>query len=157
MTRNGPVVAHFGLTVANLETATVFFEEVLGMHRLERVDLDGDFSAGVTGVSGAVLSVCFLQANGLMVELLEYVAGPPATRAPIRPCDPGAAHLALYVEAIDPLVEQARDHGWTLAGRVQPIAVGPRTGGRAAYLSEPSGAVIELVERPSTRRRNDGG
>lgn len=145
----GPVVAHFGLTVVDLDAATAFFEEVLGMQPLERVDLDEEFSVGVTGVRGAVLSVAFLQATGLTVELLEYVAGPPAARAAaLRPCDPGAAHLALYVESIDPLVEQAREHGWLLAGQVQPIRIGPRAGGRAAYLSDSSGAVIELVERP---------
>lgn len=143
-------LAHHGITVRDLEASSAFFTDVLGLARGPQVDLDEEFSAGVTGVQGARISVVFLEGQGFAVELLQY-HGPrgrfPSTGA--RPCDAGACHLALYVDDVADVVDRAASHGWGLAGAVQPITTGPRRGGLAAYLRDEAGAVLELVQRPA--------
>lgn len=140
--------AHHGITVADLDASVAFFRDVLGLRPQPRIDLDEEFSSGVTGIAGAQLSVVFLTGPGLDVELLQYAGPSDRGRVVARSCDAGSAHLALYVQDVHDVVRRAYPHGWTLLGAVQPICVGPRAGGRAAYLHDRDGAVLELVQRP---------
>jgi hypothetical protein len=55
----------------------------------------------------------------------------------------GSVHLALFVDDID-----AHRRQRTLTGSIQPIVVGPRAGGRAAYLSDAAGTPLEVMQRP---------
>jgi len=145
-------LAHHGITVTDLEASARFFSEVLGLEAGPRIDLDEAFSAGVTGVAEARISVVFMQGPGLAVELLQYHGPDDRRSVDARPCDAGAAHLALYVDDLRRVVSGAADHGWTPMGAVQPITIGPRAGGLAVYLREPNGAVLELVQRPTRVR-----
>jgi catechol 2,3-dioxygenase-like lactoylglutathione lyase family enzyme len=148
MTAPTAAPAHHGMTVASIDAALGLFVGVLGFTPSERIELDEEFSAGVTGVEGARISVVFVETPGLAVELLSYAgtADRPVHRP--RPCDPGAAHLALYVDDLDAVAAAAEGAGWRLAGSVMPITTGPRKGGRAAYLTDAGGSVVELVQRP---------
>ena len=141
-------VNHHGITVTDIEKSVEFFVGVLGFQSGPTVELDETFSAGVTGVEGAVIKVAFVEGPGINVELLQYLA--PADRSVVRarPCDVGSAHLALFVDDVDAIVEAATQAGWELAGVVQPIVVGPRAGGRAAYVRNSDGTTLELVQRP---------
>lgn len=145
----GPELGHHGITVRDLDAAARFFTGVFALVPGPRIELDEAFSAGVTGVPGARISVVLLQGRGFTLELLEY-HGPNdrAKASQVRPCDAGAAHLALYVADLEDVVARAEPYGWRPAGTVQPITVGPRRGGLAVYLRDPGGAILELVQRP---------
>jgi catechol 2,3-dioxygenase-like lactoylglutathione lyase family enzyme len=143
-------LAHHGITVRDLDRELAFFVGVLGFTASPRIDLDEEFSSGVTGIAGARISVRFLEIPGLHVELLQYDGPADRPTSVHRPSDPGAAHLALYVDDVRSVVAAAAETGWHLAGAVQPITVGPRAGGRAAYLTNRDGAVVEVVQRPTT-------
>ncbi|MCW2830769.1 MAG: Glyoxalase/bleomycin resistance protein/dioxygenase [Aeromicrobium sp.] len=142
-------LAHHGITVTALDASASFFVDVLGFEVSPRIDLDETFSAGVSGVPGALISVVFVQRPGVPVELLQYQG--PSERASVttRPCDAGSAHLALYVDDVRDVVGRAAGYGWTPLGAVQLITTGPRAGGLAVYLHDPDGAVLELVQRPA--------
>jgi catechol 2,3-dioxygenase-like lactoylglutathione lyase family enzyme len=141
-------VNHHGITVSDLDRSLEFFVGVLGFEPGPTVDLDEEFSSGVTGVGGARIKVAFVRGPGIDVELLQYL-GPDDRRAvDARPCDVGSAHLALFVDDIAAVVSASEPAGWRLAGVVQPITTGPRAGGSAAYLRDADGITIELVERP---------
>lgn len=142
-------LAHHGITVVDLEASSAFFADVLGFARRPRIDLDETFSSGVTGIAGARISVVFLEGPGFAVELLQYDGPPDRAQGRSRSCDAGAAHLALYVDDVVDVVRRAEPHGWRPAGAVQPINVGPRSGGLAVYLRDEAGAVVELVQRPA--------
>lgn len=142
-------LAHHGITVVDLEASSAFFADVLGFVPSPRIDLDEEFSAGVTGVQGARISVVFLDGPDFAVELLQYDGPPDRGTGGSRPCDAGAAHLALYVDDVVDVVRRAEPHGWCPAGAVQPITTGPRQGGLAVYLRDEVGAVVELVQRPA--------
>lgn len=142
-------MAHHGITVTDLEASVAFFADVLGFVPRPRIDLDEPFSAGISGVTGASISVVILECAACTVELLQYHGPESRTSGQVRPCDAGAAHLALYVENVVALVERAAPHGWFPAGTVEPITVGPRSGGVAVYLRSGDGAIVELVQRPA--------
>lgn len=139
---------HFGITVSNLNKSLDFFVDVLGFDAGPTVDLDEAFSAGVTGVDGAVIRVAFVDGPGVTVELVQYLAPTGRESVTTLPCDVGSAHLAFFVDDIDAIVTAATHAGFALAGSIQPIAVGPRAGGRAAYIRNADGTTLELVQRP---------
>lgn len=143
-------VAHHGITVARMDRALDFFVGVLGFEPQPELQLEESFAAGVTGVAGARIRVVFVQAPGLMIELLEYLAPPDRRASGARPCDAGSSHLALSVTGIESLVDAAVEAGWRLAGEIRTIVVGPRAGGLAAYLTDDDGTVVELVQHPVT-------
>lgn len=138
---------HHGITVSDIERSLGFFVGVLGLERGPVIDLDDQFSAGVTGVAGARIRVAFVHGPGFDIELLQYLS--PVGRRPVlaAPCDVGSVHLALFVDDIDAVVAGGGPD-WHLAGSIQPITVGPRAGGRAAYLRDVEGTLVELVEAP---------
>ena len=139
---------HFGITVSDIETSLAFFVGILGFEEGPTVDLDETFSAGVTGIDGALIRVTFVEGPGVTVELLQYLAPAGRSATPTRPCDVGSAHLAFFVVGIEAIVAAAAGAGWSLAGAIQPIVSGPRAGGRAAYIRDTDGITLELVERP---------
>lgn len=143
-------VGHHGMTVRDPARTERFFVDVLGFRRAQRVELDRAFSSGVSGVEGATIAVQFLDGPGITVELLRY-RGVSTDAVRPSPADPGSAHLALYVAGLDEIVKKAAPLGWRPAGRVMDITVGPRVGGRAVYLTDDDGAVVELVEPPHLR------
>ena len=144
---------HHGITVRSIDRARQFFEGVLGFTAGAPIELDEEFAAGVTGVPGARIRVVFLQGPGVAIELLEYLA--PGARGTVHaePSDTGAVHLALFVDDVRAVVDASREADWHLAGSVQPITVGPRAGGSAAYLRDSDGITVEIVQRPAQQNQ----
>lgn len=143
---------HAGFTVENLEEASASFVHGFGFERGAQVHLEPRFASAVTGVPGAEIKVQFVHGPGdLAVELLEYVGPEDRQRVEHRTCDTGSAHIALYVRDLEAALEQAGSSGWHLKGEIVEILAGPRAGGRAAYLTDSNGIVVEVVQRPTVR------
>ena len=88
-------------------------------------------------------------APGNQVELLEY-RGLERMPASARPCDPGSGHVCLQVRdaaaafaRMEALGYRARSAG------VVDIDSGVNAGGRLAYVADPDGFWVELLERPA--------
>jgi catechol 2,3-dioxygenase-like lactoylglutathione lyase family enzyme len=109
-------VHHVSLTVADAAVARDFYIDVLGL--VPRADRP-DF-----GFAGA-----WLDAGGQQVHLIQ---GPP-------PDDRGQ-HFALHVADLDAVVAELRGRDVRVS---DPVPVGP---GRQAFLSDPSGNTVELIE-----------
>lgn len=139
---------HFGITVSDIDRTRRFFIDVLGFIAGQTVDLDLAFSEGVTGVTGAVIRVAFVDGPGVTIELVQYLAPIDRTPAGTFPNDVGSAHVAFFVDDVEAIVTTAIRAGWRLAGTIQPIVAGPRTGGKAAYIRDADGTTLELVQRP---------
>ena len=141
---------HAGFTVENLEEATSSFIDGFGFELGAQVRLEKQFASAVTGIPDAEIKVQFVHGPGdLAVELLEYVGPEGRKRADHRTCDTGSAHIALYVRDLMAAIAQASSSGWYLRGEIVDILVGPRAGGRAAYLADSNGIVVEIVQRPT--------
>jgi catechol 2,3-dioxygenase-like lactoylglutathione lyase family enzyme len=141
-------VAHHGITVTDLEQSVAFFEGVLGFKSTAPGRIGGEFASQVTGVPGADISIAFVKAPGLNIELLQYHAPPDRVRVKPRACDVGSVHLALYVDDVAAAIAAVVPAGWLPLGEPQTIEKGPRAGGRAMYVRDEDGTTIEFIERP---------
>src|SRR3954449_13410872 len=85
--------------------------------------------------------------GGPRVELFEYVA-PRGGRVASRPADVGFHHVCVVAEDIDAVLARLVRAG----GRpfTDPVAVdtGANRGGRALYVRDPDGHVVELFQPP---------
>jgi len=139
-------VAHTGITVRSLETAVAFWVEALGAEVERTFALDGDFAADVTGVAGARIRAAVLVLGDHRIELLEYREPTRRQHLKPRPHDLGSWHLALDVTDLDRTVARCGEYGWRLAGATGTMMAGPRAGTRFAYLHDPDGATLELIQ-----------
>jgi glyoxylase I family protein len=143
---------HTGITVSNLERSLSFWRDVLGFELSHRAHQTGDLAAQITGVAGAEILIAVLKAPGHKIELLEYRG--PADRQQQndrRPCDLGAAHIALAVDNLDAVLERIAAAGWTAAGEPQTLTIGPNAGKRVIYVRDPDGTTIEFMQPPPPR------
>src|SRR5438045_5505857 len=87
---------HTGITVSDLERSLSFWRDVLGFELSHRAHQSGTLASEITGVAGAEISLAVVKAPGHKIELLQY-HGPPhrKLKGEFRPCDVGAAHVAL--------------------------------------------------------------
>jgi catechol 2,3-dioxygenase-like lactoylglutathione lyase family enzyme len=140
---------HTGLTVSNLERSLAFWRDVLGFELSHRAHQTGELASQITGVAGAEISIAVVKAPGHKIELLEYHA-PPGRKQQneLRPCDVGAAHVALTVDNIDAIVRRIAAFGWQSAGSAQTLTTGPNAGKRVLYVRDPDGTTIEFMQPP---------
>jgi catechol 2,3-dioxygenase-like lactoylglutathione lyase family enzyme len=132
---------HISLSVADLSSLEAWYRSAFGLTRVdERLDLPE------AGVRTAVLSD---PDAVLRVELVERSGSTPVTHT-----DPFAAtatqtftHLALQVPDLDAAF--ARLTGRCGATHVSPPAPGVTEGMRYAYVQDPEGNLIELIEPPT--------
>jgi catechol 2,3-dioxygenase-like lactoylglutathione lyase family enzyme len=138
---------HTGLTVHDLGHMLAFFDHVLGasVGEIRQIPI-GDTLGHITGVAGAQARVCMVTLpGGHVVELLQYAAPSSATPVAPRPCDIGAAHLALQVDSIADTASRAQDFGFAVAGQMQFLPGGPFAGQWAAYVRDTHGFTLELI------------
>ena len=142
-------VHHVGVTVADLDRAVAFWERLLDVGSRDRQLLQGPQLATMVGYDGIRIERAWVDLpGGIALELLRYL-----DRAE-QPNDPGTAHpgnvhVCLQVDDMD----AAHAHALACGARPvseQPITVaaGPRLGARLAYLRDPDGVTIELVQDP---------
>jgi catechol 2,3-dioxygenase-like lactoylglutathione lyase family enzyme len=131
---------HISLSVADLDAEAAWYRAALGLTKIdERLDLPE------AGVRTAVLS----DGIGLRVELTERAGSAPA----LRP-DPYAAtatqtftHLALQVPDLEAAFRRLTvEHA---APSVAEPGPGATSGTRYAYIHDPEGNLIELIETAS--------
>lgn len=142
-------VHHVGVTVADMDRAVSFWERLLGTASRDRRVLQGPQLGTMVGYPGIHIESCWLDLpGGVSLELLRYVGRPEAPHDP-GTAHPGNVHVCLGV----PDMEGAHAHALACGARAvseRPIevAAGPRAGARLAYLRDPDGVTIELVQEP---------
>lgn len=137
---------HTGITVADLDRALAFWHGVLGFEIIRRARLSGRYAAGVTGVEGAEIDLAVLEAPGHRIELLQYNAPADRTRVSPRACDVGSQHVAFQIDDMDAALEAVAAAGWHPAGVPQVAPDGARAGSQVAYVRDPDGTTIELIQ-----------
>ena len=139
---------HTGITVSNLERSLAFWRDVLGFELSHRTHQKGELAGEITGVPGAEISLAVLKAPGHKIELLEYHAPADRKQVDLKPCDVGAAHVALTVDDLDAVLSAIATSGWHAAGKPQTLQSGPNAGRRVVYVRDPDGTTIELMQLP---------
>jgi len=133
-------VHHTSLSVADLDAQRAWYQEALGLHEIvEEFQLD----------EPPVRTVVLRSSAGVRLELIER-AGADRNRAYADPLDAarslGFGHWAVSVRDLDnafAIIVAAGGTGvWPPADAVQP-------GARFAYVKDPEGNLIELIQPPT--------
>lgn len=162
MTNRAPVttlpgllgVEHIGLTVPDMDSATMFFVDVLGAEVLFEVGpfaSEDDWMQKHLGVHprAAIRRLRMLRlAAGPSVELFEY-SSPDQDHARPRNSDAGGHHLAFYVTDMAAAVDHLKRHGVKLFGDPTTLVNGASAGLTWVYFLAPWGLQLELVSAPN--------
>lgn len=136
---------HYGLTVSDMEEALVFYRDALGFAELHRADIDPERLSEVIGVEDVEADITFSDADGIVLELFEYrPAGDSIHDGNPQSNDVGAHHIAFEVDDADAVHESLADD----VEFVSPPQKGG-TGAYVAYMHDPDGNVVEIVQRGS--------
>jgi catechol 2,3-dioxygenase-like lactoylglutathione lyase family enzyme len=128
---------HVGVNVRDLAAATAWYSEAFGLRTYFEFTLAGP------GLSAVVLENT---EHGWRIELLARTGSAAGLRAanPLEAAlTEGYGHFAVNVPELDPVYEALLAHG---AGEVMKPGPSPQPGYRFAWVSDPEGNLIELIE-----------
>jgi catechol 2,3-dioxygenase-like lactoylglutathione lyase family enzyme len=146
-------VHHTGIIVSNLERSIDFYHGILGLEFANEPSpvFDDPELGPKVGVPGAALRQVTLKAGDDQVELLEYTAPPSPIDEPVAQNALGAHHVGFRVDDIEAKVRELQLKGVEFLGEVTAVDEGVLAGWRWAYLRDPDGITLELVEVAYTR------
>ncbi len=143
-------VHHVGVCVAALERSMTFWQRMLGIPARNRRVLEGPQLGTLVGYPGARIDSCWFDLpGGVALELLCYL---DRDETPYEPgtAHPGNVHVCLTVE------DMAAAHAHAVTCGASPVSAtpievgqGPRAGTRVAYVRDPDGVTIELLQPPA--------
>lgn len=142
-------IDHFGVTVADVDRSLAFWRgqlglEVAGRGVVEWEHLDRLVALPDTRIEWVELRI----PDGGTVELSQYHRPVGAPTEPGEENEPGRSHVSLLVDDLAALLAQLVAAGVrTRTPEPVDIPVGSYAGGKAAYVFDPDGVEIELIER----------
>ena len=137
-------IRHTGIVVSDMERSLRFYRDRLGMEVWADFRDDSDYVQAVTDVPGANVRMVKLKAaDGVSIELLQYLSHPSDVPEPGKACDVGCNHVALQVDDLRALYEKLSSEGIHFNA---PPRVSPDGGAKVTYCRDPEGVIIELVE-----------
>jgi catechol 2,3-dioxygenase-like lactoylglutathione lyase family enzyme len=148
-------LSHLGICVADLERSLHFYREGLGFREVSALELTGEPSATLLGLPGVSLRARYLERDGARIELLHYPSPGALGDGRPRPMNArGLTHLSFRVEGLDAALARLAALGGTVlaASRIGS----ERAGVQAAFVCDPDGTRIELVEAPGDPARLPG-
>lgn len=134
-------MSHIGLCVTDLDRSLRFYVDGLGFEEFARFELTRPIAEVDLPLD---LTSCFIQKDGLRVELLHYrspgTIGTPAHRRNHL----GLTHLSFVVDDVDEAAEELVTYGGTIiegtrSGQHDPSMV------QIIFLADPDGTRVELM------------
>ena len=142
--------SHVGICVTDLDRSLRFWVDGLGFEAGERYELDSQLVPELhhaLEVDGPVELISqFVRLGAMAVELLAFADPAPTGRPSATRRQLGLTHLAFHVEDLGDAIEHVVAHGGTL-GESTRVDVGTNV----AFLEDPDGVRVELMERPRPR------
>lgn len=136
---------HAGFVVGNLEKAVAFYEEVIGLRVLDRLERTGGPISQVVGYEGSHLKIAKMAAEGEahFLELIEYVRPQSVQRASEERAIIGGSHVAWIVDDIQETFREVTANGAQMMN--PPAEMAP--GRWACYMQDPEGNWIEFIQQ----------
>ena len=137
-------IRHTGIVVSDMDRSLPFYRDLLGMEVWADFKDDSAYVQALTGVPGANIWMVKLKAaDGVSIELLQYLSHPQSVPRESNARDVGCNHVALQVDDIDTQYEKLLAEGIRFNA---PPAISPDGGAKVAYCRDPEGVLIELVQ-----------
>ena len=134
---------HSGFVVTDLEKATEFYRDVVGLKVLDTRERTGEAISQVVGYEDCHLKAVDVgTGDGHKLELIEYVNPPAGERPSEERSVIGGSHLCFQVDDIDATFQRLVENGGQKMN--PPVELAP--GRLACYLRDPDGNWIELLE-----------
>jgi lactoylglutathione lyase len=127
------VFAHVSIRTSNIEHSINFYETYFGMKLMTRKEIPATNAA-----------IAFLESEGtnFKLELTWYKSQERFEQAEYK--NRVFDHLAFVTDDMDSIIEKMRADGVTITD--EPFVLGA-TGSRIAFVEDPDGILIELIER----------
>ncbi|MGP3533889.1 VOC family protein [Microbacterium sp. RD1] len=138
-----PQIHHAGFVVSDSARSVAFYSEHFGFEECLRIEMSGDHFEAAVAVPGARILLVMLSAQNTVLELIQYLESPGRTQ-PLSNNDVGAAHICITVEDIDEVYERLTAGGVSFMAPPSPPVEG--AGSRFAYLRDPDGITVELLQ-----------
>ena len=144
---------HFGVTVSDVDRSLAFWRDQLGLEEVGRGVVEWEHLDRLVALAETRIEWIELRIpGGGTVELSKYhrPTGEPVARGEEN--EPGRSHISLLVADLAETLASLRAEG-VRARTSEPvdIPVGAYAGGKAAYVFDPDGVEIELIERAGAR------
>ena len=134
-------IHHGGLTVKNLRESIKFYEDFLGLKKVNELEVTIDQEGGF---KGAKIKVAFLKVGVNELELLEYVRPASSKNNDLNPWDMGSVHISFSVEDVKKLYEENKTKINFLTPPIHSNVEERES--IWTYLRDPNGALIELSQ-----------
>lgn len=137
-------IRHTGLVVADLESALIFWRDLLGFSIEKQMDESGPYIDAMMGLTDVEVTTVKMSApQGGVIELLHFKSHPSGGEWTGTPYSTGFTHIALTVKNLDECYKSLSNHGvdfpappqFSLDGKVKVI-----------YCRGPENILLELVE-----------
>ena len=136
---------HVSLPSGDLDRSIEFYCGLLGLPLVNRGEIDESTVSDVTGETGAKVQFADIDLGaGHVLELLHRVGEDPT---------PGDGHVALAVDDIEEVRSSLLAAGVQTQGEITTInEPGHWSGDKVAYITDPNGNTIELIQPGGPRR-----
>jgi lactoylglutathione lyase len=138
---------HTGFQVADLDRSLAFYRDLLGFEQIWRRTVDVEYIGTLVGYPGLELRQAMLRIPGSehCLELLDY-RNVDRTPVDTRTANPGTAHICFMVDDLARLHRRLLAEGVEFVGGPLVPTTGPNVGKLVAYMQDPDGIRIELID-----------
>jgi catechol 2,3-dioxygenase-like lactoylglutathione lyase family enzyme len=141
-------VDHTGFTVADLDRSIDWYRQLLGAEPLVRKRSSDGYMGAMIGYADCEIEYAYFPLpGGGKLELIEYVE-PQSERVDTETKNLGNGHLCLLVDDIHGEFERLSEIASFRSAAPVAITAGPNQGGWGAYLRDPDGITIQLMQLP---------
>ena len=142
-------VDHFGVTVSDVERSLIFWRDLLGLEEVGRGVIEWEHLDRLVALPNTKIEWVELTIpGGGTVELSQYHRPVGEPVVPGEENEPGRSHISLLVGDLASVLSRLRAADVrTRTEEPVDIPVGAYAGGKAAYVFDPDGVEIELIER----------
>ncbi len=142
-------VDHVGVTVSDVDRSLGFWRDLLGLAVTGRGVVEWEHLDRLVALPDTKIEWCELALpGGGKVELSQYHRPVGDAVEPGEENEPGRSHVSLLVDDLTEMLAVLRSSG-VRARTNDPVDIplGAYEGGKAAYVFDPDGVELELIER----------